>query len=145
LKAVPLRRTSRAADLFVRLAEPHHHREAITNRPLLLQAIGRQKRGHGSFTPLPKLGQPEGESRVHDGGIDIPQSALPWPHHIAGSPRSAHRIAPETIPHQPLHELGVVLVGFGIPRVPRNFMRQRLIVMVAIGKGEKLGLEFIQP
>jgi hypothetical protein len=28
--------------LFVRLADPNHHREAITSRPLLLQAIGRQ-------------------------------------------------------------------------------------------------------
>jgi hypothetical protein len=29
-------------NLFVRLADPNHHREAITSRPLLLQAIGRQ-------------------------------------------------------------------------------------------------------
>jgi hypothetical protein len=29
-------------NLFVRLADPEHHREAITSRPLLLQAIGRQ-------------------------------------------------------------------------------------------------------
>jgi hypothetical protein len=29
-------------NLFVRLADPVHHREAITSRPLLLQAIGRQ-------------------------------------------------------------------------------------------------------
>jgi hypothetical protein len=29
-------------NLFVRLADPDHHREAITSRPLLLQAIGRQ-------------------------------------------------------------------------------------------------------
>src|SRR5271157_946483 len=29
-------------NLFVRLADPEHHREAITTRPLLLEAIGRQ-------------------------------------------------------------------------------------------------------
>jgi hypothetical protein len=29
-------------NLFVRLADPDHHREAITSRPLPLQAIGRQ-------------------------------------------------------------------------------------------------------
>src|SRR5215470_14942419 len=29
-------------NLFVRLADPNHHREAITSRPLLLQAIGRK-------------------------------------------------------------------------------------------------------
>jgi hypothetical protein len=29
-------------NLFVRLADPYHHREAITSRPSLLQAIGRQ-------------------------------------------------------------------------------------------------------
>jgi hypothetical protein len=29
-------------NLFVRLADPDHHREAITSRPLLLQAVGRQ-------------------------------------------------------------------------------------------------------
>jgi hypothetical protein len=29
-------------NLFVRLADPNHHRESITSRPLLLQAIGRQ-------------------------------------------------------------------------------------------------------
>jgi hypothetical protein len=27
-------------NLFVRLADPDHHREAITSRPLLLHAIG---------------------------------------------------------------------------------------------------------
>ena len=34
-------------NLFVRLADPNHHREAITSRPLLLQAIGRQTRHAG--------------------------------------------------------------------------------------------------
>src|SRR5246500_3655133 len=37
-------------NLFVRLADPYHHREAITSRPLLLQAIGRQTNHAGRTT-----------------------------------------------------------------------------------------------
>ena len=37
-------------NLFVRLADPAHHREAITSRPLLLQAIGRQTNHAGRTT-----------------------------------------------------------------------------------------------
>ena len=37
--------------LFVRLAEPDKHTEALTSRPLLLQAIGKQTR-HGGQTTL---------------------------------------------------------------------------------------------
>jgi len=37
-------------NLFVRLADPRHHREAITSRPLLLQAIGRQTSHAGRTT-----------------------------------------------------------------------------------------------
>jgi len=37
-------------NLFVRLADPTHHREAITSRPLLLQAIGRQTSHAGRTT-----------------------------------------------------------------------------------------------
>jgi hypothetical protein len=37
-------------NLFVRLADPDHHREAITSRPLLLQAIGRQINHAGRAT-----------------------------------------------------------------------------------------------
>jgi hypothetical protein len=37
-------------NLFVRLADPNHHREAITSRPLLLQAVGRQTRHAGRTT-----------------------------------------------------------------------------------------------
>jgi Transposase DDE domain group 1 len=37
-------------NLFVRLADPNHHREAITSRPLLLQAIGRQTNHAGRTT-----------------------------------------------------------------------------------------------
>jgi hypothetical protein len=37
-------------NLFVRLADPQHHREAITSRPLLLQAIGRQTTHAGRTT-----------------------------------------------------------------------------------------------
>jgi Transposase DDE domain group 1 len=37
-------------NLFVRLADPDHHREAITSRPLLLQAIGRQTKHAGRTT-----------------------------------------------------------------------------------------------
>ena len=37
-------------NLFVRLADPDHHREAITSRPLLLQAIGRQTNHAGRAT-----------------------------------------------------------------------------------------------
>jgi hypothetical protein len=37
-------------NLFVRLADPNHHREAITSRPLLLQAIGRQTSHAGCTT-----------------------------------------------------------------------------------------------
>jgi hypothetical protein len=36
--------------LFVRLADPEHHREAITSRPLLLSAIARQTRHAGQVT-----------------------------------------------------------------------------------------------
>ena len=36
--------------LFVRLADPEHHREAITNRPLLLSAIARRTRHAGQVT-----------------------------------------------------------------------------------------------
>ena len=36
--------------LFVRLADPDHHREAITSRPLLLQAIARQTHHAGQVT-----------------------------------------------------------------------------------------------
>ena len=37
-------------NLFVRLADPNHHREAITSRPLLLQAVGRQTTHAGRTT-----------------------------------------------------------------------------------------------
>src|ERR1700731_2535197 len=37
-------------NLFVRLADPDHHREAITSRPLLLQAIGRHTSHAGRTT-----------------------------------------------------------------------------------------------
>ena len=37
-------------NLFARLADPDHHREAITSRPLLLQAIGRQTSHAGRTT-----------------------------------------------------------------------------------------------
>ena len=37
-------------NLFVRLADPDQHREAITTRPLLLQAIGRQTQHAGQTT-----------------------------------------------------------------------------------------------
>ena len=37
-------------NLFVRLADPYHHREAITSRPLLLHAIGRQTSHAGRTT-----------------------------------------------------------------------------------------------
>jgi hypothetical protein len=37
-------------NLFVRLADPYHHREAITCRPLLLHAIGRQTSHAGRTT-----------------------------------------------------------------------------------------------
>ena len=37
-------------NLFVRLADPDHHREAITSRPLLLEAIGRQTNHAGRIT-----------------------------------------------------------------------------------------------
>ena len=36
--------------LFVRLADPNHHREAITSRPLLLSAIGRRTTHAGQTT-----------------------------------------------------------------------------------------------
>jgi hypothetical protein len=37
-------------NVFVRLADPDHHREAITSRPLLLTAIGRQTQHAGRAT-----------------------------------------------------------------------------------------------
>jgi len=37
-------------NIFVRLADPNLHREAITSRPLLLQAIGRQTQHAGQTT-----------------------------------------------------------------------------------------------
>jgi hypothetical protein len=37
-------------NLFVRLADPDHHREAITSRPLLLEAVGRQTHHAGRTT-----------------------------------------------------------------------------------------------
>src|SRR6185312_8073398 len=37
-------------NLYVRLADPDHHREAITTRPLLLQAIGRHTNHAGRAT-----------------------------------------------------------------------------------------------
>jgi hypothetical protein len=36
--------------LFVRLADPEHHREAITSRPLLLSAIARKTQHAGQVT-----------------------------------------------------------------------------------------------
>jgi hypothetical protein len=36
--------------LFVRLADPEHHREAITSRPLLLSAIARRTQHAGQMT-----------------------------------------------------------------------------------------------
>ena len=36
--------------LFVRLADPDHHREAITSRPLLLSAIARRTQHAGQVT-----------------------------------------------------------------------------------------------
>ena len=47
---LPSRWCSTGGILFVRLADPNHHREAITSRPLLLQAIGRQTSHAGRTT-----------------------------------------------------------------------------------------------
>ena len=48
-------------NLFVRLADPDRHREAITSRPLLLQAIGRQTQ-HGGQTTI-TVTSPHGQHR----------------------------------------------------------------------------------
>lgn len=48
-------------NLFVRLADPDHHREAITSRPLLLQAIGRQTSHAGRTTVT--ITSPHGKHR----------------------------------------------------------------------------------
>jgi hypothetical protein len=48
-------------NLFARLADPDHHREAITNRPLLLTAIGRQTQ-HAGRTTL-HVSSPHGRHR----------------------------------------------------------------------------------
>src|SRR6201995_2749696 len=48
--------------LFVRLADPDHHREVITSRPLLLQAIAR-KPHHAGSTTLPVI-RPHGEQQT---------------------------------------------------------------------------------
>jgi len=48
--------------LFVRLADPDHQREAITSRPLLLQAIARQTR-HAGQTTL-RVSSAHGEQRT---------------------------------------------------------------------------------
>ncbi len=48
-------------NLFVRLADPDHHREAITSRPLLLTAIGRQTQ-HARRTTL-HVSSPHGRHR----------------------------------------------------------------------------------
>ncbi|MBV8591517.1 MAG: hypothetical protein JO212_15920, partial [Acetobacteraceae bacterium] len=57
--------------LFVRLADPEHYREAITSRPLLLQAIARQTR-HAGQTKL-TVSSTHGE-RIRRG---VPIWALP--------------------------------------------------------------------
>jgi DDE family transposase len=44
--------------LFVRLADPEHHREAITSRPLLLSAIARRTQHAGQVTLT--IGSPHG-------------------------------------------------------------------------------------
>jgi hypothetical protein len=49
-------------NLFVRLADPDHHREAITGRPLLLTAIGRRT-GHA------------GQTTIH---VSSPHAKHPW-------------------------------------------------------------------
>jgi hypothetical protein len=41
-------------NLFARLADPNHHREAITSRPLLLTAIGRRTK-HAEQTTTASL------------------------------------------------------------------------------------------
>ena len=48
-------------NLFARLADPDHHREAITSRPLLLTAIGRQTQ-HAGRTTL-RVSSPHGRHR----------------------------------------------------------------------------------
>jgi DDE family transposase len=48
-------------NLFVRLADPDRHREAITSRPLLLQAIGRQTQQAGQTTIT--ITSPHGQHR----------------------------------------------------------------------------------
>jgi hypothetical protein len=49
-------------NLFARLADPDHHREAITSRPLLLTAIGRQTQ-HAGRTTL-HVSSPHGRHRL---------------------------------------------------------------------------------
>jgi hypothetical protein len=53
-------------NLFVRLADPDHHREAITSRPLLLQAIGRQTSHAGRTTVT--ITSSHGEHRASSNG-----------------------------------------------------------------------------
>src|SRR6202040_1384670 len=61
--------------LFVRLADPNQHREVITSRPLLLQAIAR-KTQHAARTTL-SVSSTHGGSRRRGGPIYASPGSLP--------------------------------------------------------------------
>jgi hypothetical protein len=81
-------------NLFVRLADPNHHREAITSRPLPLQAIGRQTRHAGRTTvsitsshgehhrarkALTRIAGFFAQAATNCGAVDTPRTLVPDP------------------------------------------------------------------
>ena len=63
--------------LFVRLADPDHHREATTSRPLLLHGVARQTR-HGGQTRLTVTRATGGGRRWSRPCGGSPASSNPW-------------------------------------------------------------------
>ena len=59
-------------NIFVRLADPHLHREAITSRPLFLSAIATRMR-HTWQTPI-RVTSSHAKAKPADGGLGFPVS-----------------------------------------------------------------------
>jgi hypothetical protein len=94
--------------LFVRLADPDHHREVITSRPLLLHAVARQSRHAGQTRLKGQLDARQGRGRgpgaaadrqllhrpqANCGAVERPRALVPDP--VAGAHQVPQRPRPQ--------------------------------------------------
>jgi hypothetical protein len=82
--------------LFVRLADPDHHREVITSRPLLLHAVARQSRHAGQTRLKGQLDARQGRGRGPGAAAD--RQLLHRPQAKCGAVERPRALVPDPLP-----------------------------------------------